>query len=53
MVLRPVILGLKRLRQEDIHKFKASLGYLVRSCFKVNKQQPLKKMIQEYREESG
>jgi hypothetical protein len=34
----PIIPVLGRLRQEN-YKFKASLGYLARLCFKTSKQQ--------------
>jgi hypothetical protein len=37
----PVILALKRLRQEDL-KFESSLGYAVNSCLK-NKTTPTQK----------
>jgi hypothetical protein len=33
----PVILALGRLKQEDC-KFKASLGYIARTCLKIQKQ---------------
>jgi len=32
---RPVILALRKLRQED-HKFKASLSFIARPCLKSN-----------------
>lgn len=34
--LMPIIPALKRLRQEDCHKFKVKLGYIVRPSFKNN-----------------
>lgn len=31
----PVVLALRRLRQEDACKFEASMGYRVKLCFKI------------------
>jgi hypothetical protein len=39
---RPVILALRKLRQEN-HKFKVSLGYVVRSCLKKKKDKSVKR----------
>lgn len=36
----PIIPTVGRLRQKDHHKFKASLGYIVRCCLKTNQKTP-------------
>lgn len=43
MVVYPLAFG--RLRQEDPYKFKASLGYIIRLCFKKKKKEVIIKTL--------